>query len=60
MSSLILKKGLLPWHPWFLWPWFHPLMDYSQSDVVTFDEYLKILWIKTMEKEIVYQIQVNK
>jgi hypothetical protein len=23
MSCAILEKGLLPWCPWLLWPWFH-------------------------------------
>jgi len=35
VSCAILGKELLPWHPWLLWPWFHP-NGYN---------YLKILWV---------------
>jgi hypothetical protein len=35
-------------------------MDHSQFDIVKFDEYLYILWLKAMEKGVVYQSQVNK
>jgi len=37
-----------------------PRMDYSQSHVVSFNEYFKILWQKAVEKETTNQIQGNK
>jgi hypothetical protein len=34
-----------------------PLMDYSQSFMVTFDEYLRIMRQKAMEKEVAEEIR---
>jgi hypothetical protein len=31
MSCVILGKGLLSWHPWLLWLWFHPLSKFNVS-----------------------------
>jgi hypothetical protein len=28
MSCAILGKRLLPWHPWFFLPCFHPMEDF--------------------------------
>jgi hypothetical protein len=37
-----------------------PLVDYSQSDVITFDQYLNIMWKKAMDKVIVKEIREDK
>ncbi len=35
-------------------------MDYNQSHVVTFNEYLKIMWQITMDKETTKMVRKNK
>jgi hypothetical protein len=37
-----------------------PLIDYKQSNVVTFNEYSNILWQKKLEKEVVEEIKKHK
>jgi hypothetical protein len=37
-----------------------PLVDYSQSHVVTFNQYLDIMWKKAMDKTIVKEIRKGK
>jgi hypothetical protein len=34
-----------------------PLVDYSQSHVITFDQYLNIMWKKAMDKVVVKEIR---
>ncbi len=37
-----------------------PLVDYSQSHVVTYDEYLNIMWKKATDKAITKEISADK